>query len=71
MVLQKRMILYKKYWDAMKIDFTKAYDSISCNFIHQVLIEMEFPPLWIQVIMQCVSTVSYQVLVNGMPTEVI
>ncbi|XP_021844939.1 uncharacterized protein [Spinacia oleracea] len=52
-----------------KIDLNKAYDRIRWDFLEWVLTHMQFPPSWIRWIMQCVSTVSYSVLVNGEPTE--
>lgn len=51
-----------------KIDLNKAYDRISWDFLESLLKEMGFPVKWVQWIMQCVSTVSYSVLVNGEPT---
>ncbi|XP_021770711.1 uncharacterized protein LOC110734869 [Chenopodium quinoa] len=55
---------------ALKVDMNKAYDRISWDFLWQVLKAFGFPPSWIHIIQQCVSTVSYQVLVNGNPTKV-
>ncbi|XP_021759197.1 uncharacterized protein LOC110724108 [Chenopodium quinoa] len=54
---------------ALKVDMNKAYDRISWDFLWQVLKAFGFPPSWIHIIQQCVSTVSYQVLVNGNPTK--
>ncbi|XP_021751699.1 uncharacterized protein LOC110717342 [Chenopodium quinoa] len=59
----------KRFYAALKIDMNKAYDRVSWEFLSQVLQVFGFPPYWIHLIMQCVSTVSYQVLVNGAPSE--
>lgn len=49
----------------MKLDMSTVYDRISYNFIKGVLIKMNFPQHWIQLIMQCVTTVSFQLVING------
>ena len=57
----------KKGRMTVKIDMQKAYDRISWNFLRQVLSTYGFPPNWVTLIMNCVSTVSYEVLINGVP----
>ena len=54
---------------AIKVDLSKAYDCLSWNFLEAVLQKMGFSQLWINSIMQCVSTVSYRILINGAPIE--
>lgn len=51
------------------MDFCKAYDRINWRFLEAVLIKCKFPAHFIRLIMQCVTTVSYSVLVNGSPTH--
>ncbi|XP_056698203.1 uncharacterized protein [Spinacia oleracea] len=53
----------------IKLDINKAYDRVLWDFLFKVLAMFGFPPYWIHIIKQCVSTVSYQVLVNGGPTS--
>ena len=53
----------------IKVDLSKAYDRLSWNFLEAVLQKMGFSQLWINSIMQCVSTVSYRILINGAPIE--
>ncbi|XP_021716616.1 uncharacterized protein LOC110684467 [Chenopodium quinoa] len=55
---------------ALKLDMNKAYDRVNWQFLRQALQKFGFPPYWIHIIQQCVSTVSYQLLVNGNPTKV-
>ncbi|XP_021841161.2 uncharacterized protein [Spinacia oleracea] len=50
---------------AVKIDMSKAYDRIHWGFLLRVLKAYGFPSIWIQLIYQCISTVSYKVLING------
>ncbi|KAF7835780.1 ribonuclease H [Senna tora] len=55
----------KTNWCAFKLDIHKAYDKLSWDFLHAVMIRMAFPHKIIQVIMQCVTTVSYSLMLNG------
>lgn len=50
---------------AIKIDMNKAYDRIQWDFLRKVLEGIGFPEDWISVIMECVMSVKYQVLING------
>ncbi|XP_057250055.1 uncharacterized protein LOC130591143 [Beta vulgaris subsp. vulgaris] len=47
----------------------KAYDRVNWRFLLKVLQAYGFPAQWIQLISQCISTVSYRILVNGQVTE--
>ena len=47
-----------------KIDFEKAYDHVSWDFLDHVS-EKGFDPSWRKWISGCLSSVSYAVLVNG------
>ncbi|KAL4317676.1 hypothetical protein AHAS_Ahas15G0408900 [Arachis hypogaea] len=53
----------------IKIDFEKAYNKLSWDFIKVRLKEFKLPEKVIQIIMQCVNSVSYNVLWNGNKTE--
>ncbi|KAF7815029.1 reverse transcriptase [Senna tora] len=59
----------KTFWGAWKIDLRKAYDKISWYFLEDTLREMEFPEHWISILMQCITTPTLRILVNGEPTE--
>ncbi|KAL6140699.1 hypothetical protein ACLB2K_058995 [Fragaria x ananassa] len=50
---------------AWKVDLSKAYDRLNWNFIEQVLYEVKIPIQLVKLIMSCVSTVSYQIVLNG------
>ena len=54
---------------ALKLDLSKAYDRLSWNFIEATFQKLGFSQQWIQLVMQCVTTVTYSVLVNGTPME--
>ncbi|XP_074313616.1 uncharacterized protein LOC141648798 [Silene latifolia] len=54
---------------AIKLDMAKAYDRVEWGFLRRVLMRMGFDPQWIQRVMDCVSTVTFSVLINGSPSE--
>jgi len=49
----------------IKVDLYKAYDSLSWSFIRQVLLGIGFPPLFVNWIMEYISSPSYSIIVNG------
>ena len=49
----------------LKIDFRKALESINWNFLKDVLSGLGFPSLFMEWIMQCVTTASYSISING------
>jgi len=48
---------------------SKAYDRVKWVFLEKMMRKMGFAEQWIQLIMNCVSTVSYSVLINGQPMK--
>ncbi len=54
---------------ALKLDMNKAYDRINWNFLIVVLERMGFSQTWVNWITQCVTTVSYSVLINSSPSD--
>ncbi|GKD90093.1 RNA-directed DNA polymerase, eukaryota, reverse transcriptase zinc-binding domain protein [Tanacetum coccineum] len=52
-----------------KIDFEKAFDSVSWDFLFQVIVFMGFSSKWISWISGCLSSAKTSVLVNGSPTD--
>ena len=57
----------KKCGLVCKLDIEKAYDSISWEFLYQVLGRMGFGSRWLSWMKWCMSTTSFLVLINGSP----
>ena len=51
----------------IKVDLHKAFDSIDWSFLWRVLVQFGFPGRFIGLIMECVTSPRYLVLVNGSP----
>lgn len=52
---------------AVKTDITKAYDRLEWKFLEETMKRMGFHTKWIRWIMTCVTSVSFSVLINGVP----
>ncbi|XP_062108179.1 uncharacterized protein LOC133819045 [Humulus lupulus] len=49
----------------IKIDISKAYDTVDWNFIEDLLNALNFPSRFVQLIMICIKSTSYSLLMNG------
>jgi len=57
-------------WMTLKLDMEKAYDRIEWEFLFQVLLKFGFNDKFINWFKECVTFVSFSVLVNNGPTDV-
>uniref|UniRef100_A0A8R7TWE4 Reverse transcriptase zinc-binding domain-containing protein n=1 Tax=Triticum urartu TaxID=4572 RepID=A0A8R7TWE4_TRIUA len=56
---------------AIKLDMSKAYDRVEWKFLQGIMLKLGFNRSWVQLVMNCVTTVKYQIKVNGDVTEII
>ena len=55
----------KENFMAVKLDMSKTYDQVEWGFIERVMEKMGFYEKWISLIIQCISKISYSVIING------
>ena len=52
-----------------KVDFEKAYDSVSWGFLNYMMMRMGFCERWRKWIYGCLSSATISILINGSPTR--
>lgn len=55
---------------AIKLVMSKAYDKVEWGILHWMLSKLYFLSHFRYIIMNCVMSVSFQVLINGVPTNI-
>lgn len=62
-LLNKKM--GKEGYAGVKADMSKAYDRVEWNFLQAMLGKLGFRRAWVDHIMKCVTSVRYQIKING------
>ena len=55
----------------VKLDMSKAYDRVEWGYLENIMRKMGYNERWIRLVMVCVKTVTYSILVNGEPQGLI
>ncbi|GLT32300.1 hypothetical protein SLA2020_069760 [Shorea laevis] len=53
----------------IKIDLEKAYDRLEWSFVREALIFFNFPPILISIIMSCLSSADFAIVINGRTSD--
>ena len=61
----------KKVFMAMKLDISKAYDTVDWCCLEQILLKLGLQESWVALIMECITTMTHSILVNGEPKGMI
>lgn len=57
----------KKGFMALKLDMSKSYDRVEWGFLEAIVVKLGFTRRWVELMMNCVRTVTYSILINGQP----
>lgn len=50
---------------SLKLDISKAYDKVEWSFVEASMLKLGFSHSWVYLIMRCITSTSFSVLING------
>ncbi|CAM8940407.1 unnamed protein product [Rhodiola kirilowii] len=62
---------HNDFFASVKLDMSKAYDRVEWLFLEKLLLRFGFARSWVEKVMCCIRTVSYQIKVNDKVSSVI
>ena len=61
----------KSSFMALKLDMCKEYDWVEWKYLELVMKRLGFTSRWVDLMLECISSVSYSILINGEPSPII
>lgn len=58
-----------KWLIVVELDMSKAYDRVEWSFLKEMMIRMRFATKWVEGVINCISSISYSVVINGSTVE--
>ena len=55
----------------MKLDISKAYDTVEWSFVKDMLLHLQFPAHFVKMMMTCIKSPTYSLIINGTPSPLI
>lgn len=53
----------------LKLDMNKAYDQVEWTFVKGIMEKLGFADIFVELVMHCITLVTYSLLFNGLPTS--
>ena len=61
----KRKTQGKLGFTGLKLDMSKAYNRVEWSFLEKAMLHLGFSEIFVKIIMSCVTSISYSMLLNG------
>ena len=61
----------KSSFMAFKLNMSKEYDRVEWKYLELIMKGMGFADIWVALMMECISLVSYSILINGEPSPIV